>query len=115
MNNMKEIRGRQVSEDTIVEALKKHCGFEEKPKFDEDEAPVFSYLNDKLIVKMTPYVKSALNDFLVYTKENEYFSFRVNGKGGSWRVGKTWAEASTFYKNGIAKSLFPNEYPNPVL
>ena len=25
------IRGKHVSEDTIVEALQKHCGFEEKP------------------------------------------------------------------------------------
>lgn len=30
---MFEIKGRQISEQTIVEALKAHCGFEEKPKF----------------------------------------------------------------------------------
>lgn len=34
MENMIEIKGKQVSEDTIVEALRKHIGFEKKKKFE---------------------------------------------------------------------------------
>jgi len=30
MSKMIEIKGEKVSEETIIEALKKHCGFEEK-------------------------------------------------------------------------------------
>ena len=31
MINMINIKGKEISEDTIVEALQKHCGFEEEP------------------------------------------------------------------------------------
>lgn len=34
MGKLIEVKGQQVSEDTIVEALRKHVGFEEKEKFE---------------------------------------------------------------------------------
>ena len=30
---MVNVRGQQISEDTVVEALRKHCGFQEKYQF----------------------------------------------------------------------------------
>jgi len=30
---MVDVRGQQISEDTVVEALRKHCGFQEKYQF----------------------------------------------------------------------------------
>ncbi len=31
MSKIINIKGKEISEDTIIEALKKHCGFEEEP------------------------------------------------------------------------------------
>ena len=58
---MIEIKDRQISERTIVEALKAYCGFEE---FDESKAPVFSTVRDCLVIKLTEGVKDSFKTAL---------------------------------------------------
>ena len=55
---MLEIKGRQISEQTIVEALKR---FEE---FDESKSPVFSIVQDCLVIKLTKDIKDCFETAL---------------------------------------------------
>lgn len=110
---MIEIRGKQISESTIVEALKAHCGFEE---FDESKAPVFSKTGTRLIVKMTNQVKKYFADYSKNVPTGQYCSFEPDGFFGAINLGKTWNEAKNFYSNNeTPKSLFPDDYPDPKI
>lgn len=102
-DKMIDIKGKQISEQTIVEALKKHCGFEE---FDENKAPVFSKVGDRLIVKMTKNVKRFFENFAKTVPIGQYCSFEPSGFVGCSNLGKTWDEAKNFYKEEAPKPLF---------
>ena len=102
-----EIKGKQISEQTIIEALKKHCSFDD---FDESKAPVFSKTDDRLIVKMTDKVQKTFRNAVQFVERNEYFSIEPNGYYGAYHLGMTWKEAKDSYGVKSAKPLFSDKY-----
>lgn len=109
-DKMVTIKGKQISEDTAAEALKAYCGFSD---FDEERAPVFSYIDNRLFIKMNKNIRKYFAEFASDAEDGDYWSFEQDGFIGARALGNTWKEASSFYSGDIPKSLFPKRFPDP--
>ena len=120
-DEMIKVGGKQMSEDTIIEALKAYCDFEVKPPFNENEAPLLSVMGanragnhgGRLVIKLTPTVKKTLTGFLSYD-DNTYVSIEPCGSEGSCNMGKIWTQANRYYADPL-KAVFENYLPTPKL
>ena len=94
MSEMIDIDGTNVSKDTIKEALKKHCGFKEEPKW---IAAISDDMGGRLILHIgaLSYVaKQALQNTL--KEKNSWISFDKYGSCGAYHSQK---DGLTFYSN----------------
>lgn len=103
-NKMITIKGKQISEQTIIEALKKHCNFDD---FDESKVPVFSKVKSCskhcLIIKLTKSIREHFT--IALSNGGAYLSLNENG---DWDWG--------FYKDDTFQDVIEHfeETPQPV-
>jgi len=71
----------------------------------EKNAPIFSVLGNRLIVKLTPRLVKTLKEDAT-EGDGRYISITSQGVIGSCNLGRTWAQAKGFYGRGEAKSIF---------
>ncbi len=96
-----------VSDETIASIKRGEEQLQEK------NAPVFSKIAGRLIVKMTPAVINTirltlreLNDGLFGLEENSFMSFDKTGEIGSFHLGSTWAKTRKFYQGEDPEPIF---------
>ncbi len=94
MSNMINIRGKEISEDTIVEALKKHCGFEEEPLLKAGDIVRNECGEIRIIVDM---------DFT-----GKLAAFDINGKMQSKEGNSVWPTYRTIETLNILNPYFKN-------
>ena len=97
----------EVSEETINNL--KVVQEEKRAEEDEENAPVFSVIDERLIVKLTPRLLKTIGDYVGKYGTTKYISFCPNGFIGTEKMGDTWKKASTFYGLPKPKSIFGKE------
>ena len=101
-----KINGKEVPVSNIsLETFSKIRDAEKQGE--EKNAPVFSKVSNRLIIKMTPRIQKYFEIFLKQVPMGSYGSFEPDGGFvGLFGFGETWEEAKNFYSDETAEPLF---------
>ena len=106
-----EVNGEQVPLSSISNEIISKIKEQEEAQSDKN-APVFSKVRDRLIVKLTSHVIHTMREAIKRldcgdSKEGQYMTFNPDGLYGAYNIGRTWKEARTYYPaKGIPKPIF---------